>query len=409
MGDHMYLNEKQQTAVACDDGAIFLLSGAGTGKTRVIVSKVKSILENFDTNSKILILSFTRRSVFDLKTKLQKTSDNLFITTFHGLCYSMISTDFDVKIFDSNFRSSLNLSDQEILQISAKKRLLDFSNITTKPFYEYSSFLAKNGLIDYTDLEILTLKKLKYSSSNDDESLRFDYIFIDEFQDTSWVQFEILKCLFLKHTKIFAVGDPDQSIYSFRGTGERVIETYIKTFKSSTLLLDLNYRCASKILLHANLLIRHNRSKFRKQLSGVKKDEGVVKCFLVKKSDIEKSLVILNIRKCIIEGYQQKDIAIIFRNHKDAVLIKQGLFDQYLSDVQLLSMHQSKGLEFKVVFIIGIKHRLFESKKVLYEERRLLFVAMTRAMDRLYIVGHVRDSKVSRFLKECKFKYETLD
>ena len=405
----MKMNEKQQLAIESNEQSVFLLSGAGTGKTSVITNKVNWIMTKISPNSKILILSFTKRSVFDLKKRFSKTNDNLFITTFHGLCYHMISADFDIHLFDAKFRSSLELSDAELLQISASKRLLDFRRTITKPFYEYSSFLTKNQLIDYTDLEILTLEKLKKSGKNLPEDATFDYIFIDEFQDTSMVQFELLKMLCQPKTIIFAVGDPDQSIYSFRGTGLNIIDAYVKTFHASVLNLDQNYRCSVKILYHANLLIKHNRSKLRTNLKGIKKSEGTVQCHLIRKVEEEVSLVILNIRSLLKSGFQQKEIAIIFRNHKDVVRLRYALTDHYMTDIHLLSMHQSKGLEFKVVLIIGVKPVVYENKSILYEERRLFFVSMTRAMDHLYVYGYLNNKGMSRFLKECKFKYETHD
>ena len=89
--------------------------------------------------------------------------------------------------------------------------------------------------------------------------------------------------------------------------------------------------------------------------------------------------------------------------------MRYALTDHYMTDIHLLSMHQSKGLEFKVVLIIGVKPVVYENKSTLYEERRLFFVSMTRAMDHLYVYGYLNNKGMSRFLKECKFKYETHD
>lgn len=409
LGDLMNMNEKQSVAIKCESNHIFLLSGAGTGKTRVITSKIEHILNVSYSKPSFLILSFTKRSIFELKSRLCKSTDNIFVTTFHGLANSIVNHSKDKRILDDKYRSLSPMSDDELLLIANEKRLLKNNHKTTMRFNDYSLFLSKNGLIDYLDMEIGALSKLENMSKNDPLYPKFDYIFIDEFQDTSDIQFSMIKLLSGKNTKIFAVGDPDQSIYSFRGTGEKVIESYIKNYSAQKLVLDLNYRCSKKILFHANSLIQHNKRKFRKDLIGVKENFGIVKSILTHNKDNEESLVISNIRDCIKRGHQQKDIVVLFRNHKDAQLLRYGLFDSYLSDIQLLSMHQSKGLEFKVVIIIGLKKYNYPNKKVLEEERRLFFVSLTRAMDELYIYMPVDKNNISRFIKEAKIKYETHD
>lgn len=405
----MKMNEKQAEAVKDNSRSVFLLSGAGTGKTRVITSKILDISAKSEVKPTFLVLSFTRRSVSELKYRLINVIDNVFITTFHGLALHIIKPEFCNHIFDSKYRSLLDLSDDSLAMIAAEKRLMKNNNTATKPFNDYSTFLQKNRLIDYIDLEIMALHKLKNIRDNAANDFQYDYIFIDEFQDTSDIQFSLLKLLVQTHTKIFAVGDPDQSIYSFRGTGKKVIENFISIFEAKKLLLDLNYRCSRQILFHANNLISYNKHQYRKKLTGVKMSEGIVKSFLVQNKLNEESLVILNIKDCLKRGFQQKEIAVIFRNHKDAQLIKYGFYNSYLSDIHLLSMHQSKGLEFKIVIIIGLRKYTYPNRNILEEERRLFFVSITRAMDELYIYMPIDKSNVSRFIKEGKFKYETLD
>lgn len=405
----MKMNEKQANAISDDSRSVFLLSGAGTGKTRVITAKIQHIHTQNEYKPTFLILSFTKRSIFELKSRLKNLGDNVFITTFHGLAYHIVKPEIGNGIFDSKYRSLLDMSDDSLLMIASEKRLMKKNDVTTKTFKDYSAFLHKNQLIDYLDLEILALKKMKNIRHNELNDFKYDYIFIDEFQDTSDIQFMLLKLLSRHDTKIFAVGDPDQSIYSFRGTGEKVIESFIDAFGAKKLLLDLNYRCSRQILFHANNLISYNKHQYRKKLAGVKIDEGIVKSFLVHSKSTEASLVLLNIKECLKRGYQQSDIGVLFRNHKDAQFIKYAFYNSYLTDVHLLSMHQSKGLEFKIVIIIGLRKYHYESKKNLEEERRLFFVSITRAMDELYIYMPVDKANISRFIKEGKIKYETLD
>lgn len=400
------LDDKQQRVVNAEEKSIFLLAGAGSGKTRVLIERVRQLLSKNEENTSVLILSFTVKSVMELKNRLSKVLDNVYISTFHGLCYQVVSRVNKPKLLDESYKTDLTLSDEEITQVQADKRLLNYKNMRTKPFIEYHNFLLKNGLIDYIDLELLALDYLKNNQNQFVDFLQFDYIFVDEFQDTSITQFELLKVLKSNKSSIFAVGDPDQSIYKFRGTSSKVIDEYQKYFNAKTYILDYNYRSCEVITTHANRLINNNHKRLKKTLIPKRTDMGTLSIHGYQSSDLESDFVITQVLDFINRGIKLKEIAVLYRNHYQAVTLKQKLEDTYLMDLTVLTFHQSKGLEFEVVFVIGVRDSKVSSRKELEEERRLFFVAMTRAKTHL-MISYIKNQNKPRFVRELKHRNET--
>jgi DNA helicase-2/ATP-dependent DNA helicase PcrA len=213
---------------------------------------------------------------------------------------------------------------------------------------------------------------------------------------------------------VFAVGDPDQSIYRFRGANSKIIDKYIKEYNATLLTLGNNYRSNIKIISEANYIIKKNKDRIKKELTPNKKDEGVVLAFEFNNQIEETTFIISELKKLLNEGYLFNDIAIIYRNHSRATMFKRIYMDHYLISIEpninLLSCHESKGLEFKIVFIIGLEEGLFPSLydnmiSEVEEERRLFFVAVSRAKDKLYLTYSKKDEfnqvrKPSRFLVE---------
>ena len=203
------LNKQQLKVVNSNDHFIFLLAGAGTGKTTVIINKIKSLLNKGVMAENVLVLSFTRKSANDLKVKL-KGFEEVVITTFHGLCYNLLKDEIKIKIVEEEWLVSNGFSLNDLVKIDLYKR----NNKESKLVKKYNHFLRENGLLDYTDLEHLLVKKLKSDRAFKNKiSSKFKYIFVDEFQDTSIIQYELLKELIGSDSKCFCVGDPNQSIY----------------------------------------------------------------------------------------------------------------------------------------------------------------------------------------------------
>lgn len=391
------LNIKQKKVVEANDRFIFLLAGAGTGKTTVIISKIKRLLSSGVNPENVLVLSFTRKSVADLKRRFH-VDDTPLVSTFHGFCYQELEKKININIADDNMLILNGYSKDQLTKIDYYKRNDKAPRIVKR----YNSFLQEHNLIDYTDLEKILIKRLK---KNDTFSIRikkkYKYIFVDEFQDTSITQFMLLKEM-KKNSKIFCVGDPNQSIYSFRGASKKVIDKYIKSFKAKVYLLDENYRSGSEIIKASNNLIQYNKNYYYFNLRANKKETGLVKVKSFKDIYTQSNFIMEKIRNLLKKGFQQKNIAVIYRNHHFANDFKKKLLKTYFERINLLTIHQAKGLEFDCVFMIGLEEgRLPFDNSNIEEERRLFYVGITRAKFKLYLLSIVKNNKQSRFIKEC--------
>lgn len=392
------LNEKQMIAVSADDRFILLIAGAGSGKTRVIVSRVKRLVGEGVKPEKILLISFTKKNTIEMKQRLSNIKGTPFITTFHGFCYQMLKSQLTSKIVIEEDLVGWGYTKDELRQIDILKR----HGSTSKKLKVYNRLLKKQNRIDFTDLEMLMIKKLA-----EDDSFRkhitnlFDYIFIDEFQDTSTIQFKLLKQLTSKTIHIFCVGDPDQSIYSFRGASSRVLKDYVKFFKPRVLYLDINYRSNKNIVNLSNNLINHNKRDTPKNLQASRETLGDIEVKYFKDDDSQNAFIIKEIRHLLSRTLREHDIAILYRNHYVANTLKEALYHTYIEGLNILTIHQAKGLEFKVVFIIGLNENILPMQNVLIEEeRRLFYVAVTRAKESLYLCSNLKSGKPSRFIHE---------
>lgn len=394
------LNDKQRLAVENDEKSIFVVSGAGTGKTTVIYERILYLISKKVNSESILVISFTNRTVNDIKMKFHISADNPVIKTFHGLAFSHVDCFISKRLIEPD-NPLLDAYDRKDLQeMMAKKGLLTFKNKTTKPLSDYQAILDKNDLFDYVDFEVQFYHELKDITFRKELQMMYSYIFIDEAQDMSLIQVEILKLLVSPATFLFMVGDPDQSIYAFRGSQPDMVSTLIKTFSCKTIQLDDTYRCATGIVKHANTLIKYNRNRLPKTLISHKNTPGIIEYHEFSDSKKEANFIFTKITHFLHQKYTQKDIVILVRKHFYSTEIKRVLQLSYYPDVDCLSIHQAKGLEYPIVIIMGIEELRHLTKKELEEERRLFFVAMTRAKEVL-IMTSFQNKKTPKFIKEC--------
>lgn len=399
----MELNKEQQQAIESQDRFIFLLAGAGSGKTRTVIEKIKSLLKKEVKPKDILAITFTKKAAEEMRKRLN--NDKVNINTFHGFCYEKLEEKgYQVSIIDP---FDCPFSKYEILEISNYKNSLSKKK-SPASYYKYEKHLQNIGKIDFDDLLIMFLK---YNKKLD---LNYKYIFIDEFQDTNELQYKILQKLIHKNSYVFAVGDPDQSIYRFRGANYKIIDRYIKDYNAKVFNLTYNYRSKPEIINRSNHLISKNRNRIKKSLIPKSKEKGLVKELnhLTYKKEAED--IILKINEFLKQGIPLDEIAILYRNHNRSLILKRKFLEHYLSinnpNINFMSCHEAKGLEFEIVFIIGLEAGLFPSNEEnriseLEEERRLMFVAMTRAKSKLYLSYVEKNEynisqKKSLFLKE---------
>lgn len=380
------LNQKQKEAVFNEDRFVFLYAGAGTGKTTVMIEKIKHLINSGYERSSILALTFTKEAAAQMRARLN--IENVTLETFHAWSYNH-SNHIHMISEDAPFSQSYKQ------KVSVYKNKHVTSKLTFQ-FRKYEHYLKKYKVIDYDDLLLQAIHENGFNKE-------YSYILIDEFQDTNLLQMRLLHTLIKKDTKVFAVGDPDQSIYGFRGAIPNVIEFFIQKYQAKTLFLSNNYRSRSYIIHLANHLMTHDKDRVKKVLLSSFEDTGtlIYKSFHHFKDEVDYVYTFIQNHK--------RDIAIICRTHQRMYELKQMMFESFMflesRNVQLLTIHQSKGLEFDHVVIIGLEQNTIPGNKILskeelQEERRLLFVAITRARKTLCITRVKIVGRPSQFLPE---------
>ncbi len=358
------LNDKQKEAVVNTDGPMLILAGAGSGKTRVLTTKIAYLIEekNVDPTS-ILAITFTNKAANEMKSRvvdmLGIETNLIQISTFHSFGLSIIKRHYEKLGFKSNFTiidtddslstvkrilKDMNL-DPKIFNpktirnkiSSAKNELMtpseldkftnnEIDEVTVNVYQKYQDKLKTNNSLDFDDLLMLPIMLFKENP----EILsyyqeRFKYILIDEYQDTNEVQYILTKMLSAKYKNICVVGDPDQSIYGFRGSNYRNILNFEKDYKDTkTILLEQNYRSTKNILSAANDIIKNNKNRKEKDL-WTDNDEGFkIKYKRCNDEKEEANYVVKNVNKLISEGESLENIAVLYRTNAQSRNIEEA-------------------------------------------------------------------------------------
>lgn len=392
------LNEKQLEASKTNSPFVFLNASAGSGKTSVIVDRVNRLLDENINVDEILLITFTRKAANEMKTRIKNKLINVY--TFHSFCLNRLKklTNYDYNILDKSI-----LPHYEALLVSNYKNSFYKTN---KPnnYDKYMKYLKENKLKDFDDLLIDYL--------NIDETKEFLHIFIDEFQDTNYLQYKIIKKLTSNKSNIFAVGDIAQSIYKFRGADYKIIYKYIKEYKAKIYRLNINYRSTKNIIDLANKIKITNKN----EMLTINEDMGEINYFIFQTYEEEAKYIYNK----IIEN-KNKSIGVLFRNHKRTFYLKKylNIKDSYIinlkNDIKLYTIHEAKGLEFDLVILVGLEqNELPLINASLAEEKRLFYVAITRARKNLLITqvkyNENKDkTTASVFLKEIKLKHKVIE
>jgi DNA helicase-2/ATP-dependent DNA helicase PcrA len=411
----MKLNDMQKKVVYSDEPFLFLLAGAGSGKTRVVIERIKYLLDKKVNKSSILALTFTRKAAKEMQTRIG--DDTLSIHTFHQFCLQELKKDktytYDIFIEDEH-----HFTKSECLEIQVYKNSF-FKTKKPKIYDSYQLYLNKYHLKDFDDI-LIDYYRMMNSKKN---KLKYKYIFVDEFQDTNQLQYKILKSLISKETKVLCVGDPDQSIYRFRGAEPKIINQFIKDYQAKVEMLTINYRSNTTIVEHANRLIKRNYRNLKKDLQPFSKQKNQILSFMFIDQKDEADTIEKMIKLYISNGIKPREIAVLYRNNYRSYYLKnyfKSITFSYYDEanlmnqnhhIQMLTIHQAKGLEFEVVIILGLEANIFPSfqtnqKEFLEEERRLMFVAMTRAKQHL-IFTHIKYNDYSKRQKPSLFIKES--
>ena len=300
------LNEPQQRAVACLQGPLLIVAGAGSGKTRVLTFRIANLLEHGVPPYRILAITFTNKAAREMRERVDAligdAAQDVWLSTFHSFCarflrmelehYGRYAKNFviydaaDSKGLIRECLKELNIDEKHTApgavqaHISdAKNRLLDvaaftaqatdfFAEQVAKIYALYQSKLQESNALDFDDLLMLTVELLtKNEELRTKYQKKFQYILVDEYQDTNGAQYAITKLLAAEHRNICVVGDADQSIYGWRGADMRNIMNFEKDYPEATvILLEQNYRSTKNILAAANAVIENNLTRKKKEL-----------------------------------------------------------------------------------------------------------------------------------------------
>ncbi|MDI9325198.1 MAG: UvrD-helicase domain-containing protein [Alphaproteobacteria bacterium] len=342
MHKNTFLNEQQKKAIATTDRSLLIVAGAGTGKTRVLTEKIANLITQKIDSKHILALTFTNKAADEMRARIQSLVELLpFIGTFHAFGVHIlrehgehIGVPKDFTIADRDDTNSIvrkilkekNIQDvsprvciSHIARIkirtpSEKKQSVSRAEEIARLLYpEYALALQRSHLLDFEDLLTKSIHVLE-EFPNIRTAYNFSYILVDEFQDTDTTQNTLLHLLKVPHTKVIAVGDSDQTIYSWRGARVEHMLTFQEDHAPAThIILDKNYRSTKNILEAANSIISKNTLRFEKNLT-TDADRGGPVQFLESHNEDEEADTIID--TCIQkhkQGAPYSSMAILYR------------------------------------------------------------------------------------------------
>ena len=365
------LNDKQQEAVLATEGPCLVIAGAGSGKTKVLTHKIAYEIANGVRPWNILAITFTNKAANEMKERIEKligdAAKDLWMGTFHSICVKILrryidrigyKTDFvifdtsdqktlikecikalkvDDKLFtDRGILTEISNGKNEMLEPKAYgvKYAGDFRREKIAELYElYQQKLKENNALDFDDIINLTIKILTENPDVlDYYTEKFQYVLVDEYQDTNKAQFMLVSMLASKYGNITAVGDNDQGIYSFRGADISNILNFERDFPGTQIIkLEQNYRCTGNILKAANAVIKHNENKYDKKL-WTQNEEGKIPCIYNGEDEYDEARYIVEQIEHLKreEYYKNSDFVVLYRMNAQSraiedILMREGL------------------------------------------------------------------------------------
>lgn len=352
------LNESQQKAAQHIDGPMLILAGAGSGKTKTITTRLAYLISIGIDPRAILTLTFTNKAAAEMRERAFNMIDPSMINTppllctFHkfGLLFlKFYMTELDRKnnfiIIDTDDKKRILKSlDKDITTALISSEISRYKNSLLSPaeaktaaqlklyqqiaevYEKYEEYLEKNNLVDFDDLLLLPYKILKNNEKLANEiSQKYNYIMVDEYQDTNELQYRLLRLLCSSHNNLCVVGDDDQSIYGWRGATIKNILNFTEHFENTLVVkLEENYRSTDTILNHANQLIEHNRDRLGKKLVGTRTKGDSIRVYESQDENEETRKIVDDIKQLIDSGTSAKNIAILFRVNALSRSLEEG-------------------------------------------------------------------------------------
>ena len=363
------LNANQKEAVLDDSKYLRIVAGAGSGKTRVLTMRIVHLIEEENVYpNKILAITFTNKAANEMKERIRQMLQNEvtqpWISTIHSLCVRILREDITCMGWPKNF-TVLDADDQKTILKEAYKQIQIDAN--TYPFGSMLDYISNNKgaeisvdrafelagdfsgdktkaevykyyvkrqndmyALDFDDLILWVVRMFKtYSEVLTKWQNRFSYIHVDEFQDIDKIQYKLIKQLTGPFNHLYVVGDPDQTIYSWRGADVNIIMNFEKDFKGvKTIMLNENYRSTSCILNGANSVIRNNKNRLDKELFTSRTSNEKITHYASANDEYEAAYVANKISELHREGKAYKDIAVLYRSNYLSRSIEKALLDE---------------------------------------------------------------------------------
>lgn len=364
------LNDKQKEAVLYNDGPLLIIAGAGAGKTKTLTTKIAYLIEEkYATPYNVLAITFTNKAAKEMKDRLYAmlgdVAKKIQVSTFHSFGLKLLRENFELLGYDRNFvimdsddsltvvkkiikdlgydpkvynpkaiRNKISSCKNEMISAKAYERyaVSDYEQVIHKIYEKYEDKLYRNNSVDFDDLLLLPIKLFK---ENPDVLERYQdlyqYILIDEYQDTNQAQYILTKLISEKNRRITCVGDDSQSIYSFRGANYKNILNFEKDYPDAkTILLEQNYRSTSTILDAANQVIKNNSQRKDKKLWTDRGQGEKIKYYRAYNERDEAQYVIRKIKELVNKGTEYKDIAILYRTNAQSRVVEEEMLKENL-------------------------------------------------------------------------------
>ena len=358
------LNKEQKDAVTYLNGPLLVLAGAGSGKTKVLTSRIAYLIEKGVNPRNILAITFTNKAAAEMKERVTKLvggeAGNMQISTFHSFGLKLIrynneylGLDNNFAIFDTEdsltaikrvlkrlnidtekyspktFRNKISSLKNDLIDADSYNRyaMSDFDKLVIPVYKEYEKELRENNAVDFDDLLILPIKLFKENKNllKKYQDL-YKYILIDEYQDTNEAQYIFTKMLAKKYQNICVVGDSDQAIYGFRGANFKNILNFEKDYPlCKTIILKTNYRSTKNILNAANSVIKHNIERKEKDLESIKGDGEKVTYYRARNGKDEVNYVTDKILELEKKNISLDDIVILYRTNAQSRVFEDEL------------------------------------------------------------------------------------
>ena len=446
------LNRSQREAVTHETGPLLIIAGPGSGKTRTVAHSIAYAIEVLKVvPNRIAAFTFTRKAKDELKNRVSEIienelANNIWISTFHSFCGSVVNTDLEPLRIEYDQEPTV----KELLHLKSERIRAEIEYIQHHRFPEPDDVLpfitpceesninssdAREYVPDpqMADIYVDTLKKYEQLADDDSPYTRvqlltyllfrdvpevkkkwqekFDLIFVDEYQDTDQVQYQIIKDLSERHQNLRVVGDDDQGIYGWRGADIQNILNYEQGYLKPTVIsLGQNYRSTRQIVNASRAIIDFNPDRREKKLFTNNPEGDKVKHLHCEDREAEASTIAGFICRAIQSGWTANDFVVLCPSTKDQAApfkeafansgipfhVSESSLDMPTNGVSIMTIHKSKGLEFPNVFVAGVCSGLLphhRSKEENWDEAlRLLYVAMTRAENWLCLSSYEKDS-----------------